>query len=79
MAKQKVMDLVPTEDGSYAPQGHTASVPAKIKKKVETKKEAKPKYKLGKNADQFFAGMDVGFELLDEIGTRVEKFLKMRG
>jgi hypothetical protein len=75
MAKSKIVDLVPSEDGSYAPKG--SIVPAK--KKKASKVDSKPKYMLSRDADEFLAGIDVGLDLIDSVGLRVDRFLRMRG
>jgi hypothetical protein len=78
MAKSKIVDLVPSEDGSYAPKG--SIVPAKKKKASNMSKgDNKPKYVLSKDADEFLAGIDVGLDLMDSVGLRVDRFLRMRG
>ena len=79
MSKPKIVDLVPAEDGSYAPKGSIVPAKSKNKKKYDYKNEKQPKYTVNKEADEFLAGIDVGLDLVDKFVPRLERFLKMRG
>jgi hypothetical protein len=67
---KEIVDLVPSEDGTYAPKNSNNAV----------SKEVKPKKKYDRHkADDFVSGMNAGLEFLEEIGPMVSRFLKLRG
>lgn len=77
----KIVDLVMSEDGSYSPKRVVDKQSPNHKGKtglVHTPKDEKPKYILGNEADEFLAGVDVGLDLVEAVGIRVNRFLKLR-
>lgn len=77
---KKVVDLVVGEDGSYAPKRvYDRSKPNNTTGIVRPPKGEKPKYIMSNDADEFLAGIDVGLDLVEAVGIRVNRFLKLRG
>lgn len=71
MNNDKVVDLVPSEDGTYV---------TKHDKKLIVKEVSKPKKKYDRRkADDFLSGLDAGLEFLEEVSPMVSRFLKLRG
>jgi hypothetical protein len=67
---KEIVDLVPSEDGTYAPKNSSK----------EVSKEVKPKKKYDRRkADDLVSGLNAGLEFLEEIGPIVSRFLKLRG
>jgi hypothetical protein len=75
MSKKDIVDLVPNEDGSYAPKTTASKA---VTKAVKVDKTVKKKYNREK-ADNFIGGLDAGLDFVEEIGLRVDRFLRLRG
>jgi hypothetical protein len=69
--KDNIVDLVPSEDGTYTPKNSSKAV---------SKEVSKPKKKYDRRkADDFVSGLDAGLDFIEEIGLRVDRFFRLRG
>jgi hypothetical protein len=68
---KNVVDLVPSEDGSYVPKNSKKEV-------VKQVKPVKKKYDRRK-ADDFLSGLEEGLNFVEQINPLVNRFLKLRG
>lgn len=78
MDKSKIVDLEISSDGSYSPKQIRKHKPFRHKEFIRHAKEEKPKYLLRNDADDFLNGIDIGLDFVENIGTRVNRFLGLK-
>lgn len=85
--KSKIVDLVMGKDGTYSEKNTEPSKPHKSVKKypsnvIGSSRKAenfkKNKDTLPPNVDEFFSGLDSGLDLIENIHSRVGRFMGLR-
>lgn len=73
----KVVDLVPSEDGSYRSKQSKLKNAAISPMHRPTDKN-KPKYVPHKDADEFLAGIDAGLDFVEAMKSRAMRIIGLR-